>query len=628
MSSVVSQSGASVRKVMGTTRIRNFCRRIVTSARTQVRVIWGANASLLKQLFTAMPRMTTVRLMVGVMMVACTFASWWGSGVVLEGLANGEPTSALATGLFAMLGCLVLMGVFPTLLSGMDKIGENWVFRHVQSEIAAKASSLDQQTLTDPNFTARLKQVKERAVWRMMSMMRAHPMIIRSFGMVSITLVVLIWYDLVLAVYVIAAFMPCVGIEVHHARRQSKVDEELAPLWGSLWGDLTNLTASIPIAMLQVFGANRWFAVRYRNGIERAAQRENTLERGAIVPRLGGAILGGAALVGVSLILMSRVSSGELALSKFVFLFGAVSTLGLSLAEAASLIGQQFSQAFYVNALDELLETCSALQFPAVGTPVAESEAEGISVSFELVSFRYRGDGQSKLALDAMSCFIAAGQKVAVVGPNGAGKSTAMSLMTRQVDPTNGQIRIAGVKMQELDVATLRKLVILMPQALRHYNLTVRELLNLGRPEHPASDHELLAALQRTGGDRFIAKWSAGLETLLGNDRFNGVEPSGGQLQRLLLTAVLLAKSRLIILDEPVSMVDPEAAKQFWDTVFQEMPHKTVLFSTHHLGAVRRANLILFVDEGKLVASGHHKELMEHCPRYRKLFESQAGDYR
>ncbi len=628
MSSLVSQSTSAVQAPGALTRVRGACRRVAVSGRTQIKAILGANVSLVKQLWEAMPLVTTVRLVVGIVMILCTFASWWGSGVVFEGLANGEPVANLVTGLCAMLLCLVLSGIFPTLLSGLDKIGENWVFRHVQSEIAAKASSLDQQTLTDPRFTARLKQVKDRAVWRMMSMMRSHPMIIRSFGMVMITLILLTWYDQLLAIIVVAAFVPCVCIEVSHAQRQSKVDEELAPLWGSLWGDLTNLTASIPIAMLQVFGANRWFAVRYRDGIERAAARENTLERGAIAPRLGAAILGGAALVFVSLILMNRVSAGELALSQFVFLFGAVSTLGLSLAETASLIGQQFSQAYYVNALDGLLETTSALQFPDTGASVTESDSEGVSISFERVSFRYQGEGQSKLALDAMSLIIAAGQKVALVGPNGAGKSTAMSLMTRQVDPSDGHVCIAGIEVKTLDAATLRKLVILMPQALRHYNLTVRELLNLGRPGHPASEGELLTALKRTGGDRFIAKWSAGLDTLLGNDRLNGVEPSGGQLQRLLLTAVLLAKSRLIILDEPVSMVDPEAAKQFWDTVFKEMPHKTVLFSTHHLGAVRRADLILFVDDGKLIASGHHDELMMQCPRYRKLFESQAGEYR
>lgn len=603
-------------------------RRLMTHVGRLVKQLASANKILLRELWAAMPVVTVARIAAGVTMVACPFATWWGSGMLIEALADSKPLTTAIAGLVAMFISLVLMGILPTLLSSLDKIGENWVFRHVQSAIAAKAVALDQMTLTNPAFAARFKQVKDRAVWRMMSMMRSQPMLLRTLGSVIVTLVILALHYPYLALLIVVFFLPCVGIEARHAQRQSKVDEELAPLWGSLWGDLYSLTTSISIAMLQVFGAGGWFARRYRSGIETAASRENHLERRAILVRISAAALGGMALVAMSVWLILEVSAGELALSKLVLLLGAASSLGLSLAESASLIGQQFNQAYYVNALEDLLNTKSAVSFPEQGVAVEGSSTEGVALAFEQVSYRYPGEGQSKFALEAVDLAITAGWKVALVGPNGAGKSTAMSLITRQVDPTLGTVRIGGAALTMLEEATLRQLIIQLPQSLRHYNLSVRELLNLGRPNSPATESELKAALARTGADRFIAKWTEGLDTRLGNDRPLSVEPSGGQLQRLLLTAVLLASSRLIILDEPVSMVDPEAAKQFWDAVFKEMPGKTVLFSTHHLGAVRRADQILFIDEGRLVASGHHDALMQECPRYRTLFESQASDYR
>jgi len=595
---------------------------------TQLAVLARANASLLRQLWCVFPVMTVIRLSAGFAMVACTFANWWGSGMVIQGLADSQALMSLSLPLCALFFSVVLLGMLPTLLSGLDKIGENWVFRHVQSEIAAKAATLDQTTLNDPDFAARFKQVKDRAVWRMMAMMKSQPLIIRSVGMVVVSIVMLGLYDIGLALIVLVAFIPCMGVEARHAQRQSKVDEELAPLWGSLWGDLWNLTTTSSISMLQVLGAAGWFSTRYQNGVERAASRENKLERSAIAVRLLVALIGGIVLVGVSLALMSRVAAGELTLSKLVLMLGAVSSLGLSLADSASLLGQQFSQAYYVNALNKLLETKSKIQFPKSGVEVQEQVVGGAALLFDSVSYRYPGKGQSKLALDKVSLMVCAGQKVAMVGPNGAGKSTAMSLMTRQVDPTDGCVQVDAKSLSEMDEITLRKLVILLPQSLRHYNLTLGELLNIGRSTDPANEAEIATALKRTGSDKFAEKWPGGLGTQFGSDRVNGVEPSGGQLQRLLLTAVLLASSRLIILDEPVSMVDPEAAKQFWDAVFTEMPDKTVIFSTHHLGAVRRADLILFIDDGKLVASGHHDELITKCARYRELFESQANDYR
>ena len=167
-----------------------------------------------------------------------------------------------------------------------------------------------------------------------------------------------------------------------------------------------------------------------------------------------------------------------------------------------------------------------------------------------------------------------------------------------------------------------------LPQQMRHLNLSVRDLLNLGRVKSPATDKVLWEELHRIGAAEFVQKWPDQLGTALGADRNGQIEPSGGQLQRLILAAVVIAQRGLIILDEPMSMVDPEAAKAFWDALFKERGDRTVIFSTHHLGAVRRADMILFIEDGVVAAQGHHDDLMASCKRYQNIFEAQATEYR
>lgn len=203
-----------------------------------------------------------------------------------------------------------------------------------------------------------------------------------------------------------------------------------------------------------------------------------------------------------------------------------------------------------------------------------------------------------------------------------------MALMLRQLRPTSGRILLDGKPIDVMSAEEFAQQVVMLPQQMRHFNLKLRELLNLGRPGRPVADEVLWSELERIGAADFVRKWERGLDTPLGLDRREAIEPSGGQLQRLLLAAVVIADRGLIVLDEPVSAVDPEAAKRFWDALFEETTNRTVIFSTHHLGAVRRADMILFVEDGQIGAQGTHDELMESSEQYRNLFEAQANEYR
>ncbi len=500
-----------------------------------------------------------------------------------------------------------------------------------------------QEQLSDPVLAENFKQVRERAVWRMMAMARALPQLIRTVGTLLVTGAIVAHKAPSLLIVLVAFALPSMMLELRHARSRCDLDEELAPVWGPLWTDLSNLMVAPALAMLHQFGAALWFAGRYRRGLADASARECRLESEAALKRVLAALLAGVGLAGCIVVLVSRALGREISAGELVLVLGTMASLAACLSELASILGQQWSQS---KSLWDLVDFLRHPYSPAVetrlmpieqeygstdvtridgDTPASESAAELV---FEDVWYRYPSARSEEFAVRGISFSVKRGSVVAVVGPNGAGKSSTMALMLRQLCPSKGRIAIDGKPIDQMSAQEFARQVVMLPQQMRHFNLTVRELLNLGRPQCPAPDEVLWHELARIGAIHFVRKWRHGLDTCLGLDRREAIEPSGGQLQRLLLAAVVIAERGLIVLDEPVSAVDPEAAKRFWDALFAQTTDRTVVFSTHHLGAVRRADTIFYVEDGRIAAQGTHDELIERSEQYRNLFEAQASEYR
>ena len=615
-----------------------------------VRQIWAANTVTLQALWDAQKGATLLRLGVGVASTAAPFLGWWGSGMMIDQLASGEAIRFidLVPGALAFTGSFALMALIPVALSSLERMSDNWTFEHVFGKFTRKLVTFSQENLANPQLAESIKQGKERAVWRMMGMAKSQPMVIRSVGMLLITAVLVAIKAPLLLLVLLAFGLPTVILELRHARKRSDLEERLAPQWGALWGDLYSLMVAPALAMLHQFGAALWFAHRYRVGLRNASAAECSLEHKAARGRCLAALAVGVGLAICLAILLDLTRKGELSVGEFVLVMSAISGLGAGLADFASLLGQQWSQSRSIADFTALLAHKASqpvthryqpLCVEYSGVPEAEGATSlpmGIpssspaALTFDSVWYRYPSADAQQFAVRGLSFTVPAGSVVAVVGPNGAGKSSMMALLSRQLPVTTGKILINGQPIDQMSEREFCQQVVMMPQLLRHFNLTVRELLNLGRSMSPerASDAVLWSELERVGAAEFVRTWKHGLDTQLGLDRREAVEPSGGQLQRLLLAAVVVANRGLIVLDEPVSMVDPEAAKRFWDAVFAETTDRTVLFSTHHLGAVRRADLILFIEGGRVAAHGTHDQLIVSSERYRKLFEAQASEYR
>ncbi len=238
-------------------------------------------------------------------------------------------------------------------------------------------------------------------------------------------------------------------------------------------------------------------------------------------------------------------------------------------------------------------------------------------VRFEQVHFRYDPD---RPALEGIDLEARVGEMTAIVGPTGSGKSTMVSLLLRLFDPERGRVEIDGVDIRTIALASLRSRVAIALQENLLFGTTVRENIRYAVPD--ASDEEVRSAAKIACADEFISELSEGYDTLLGE---RGTKLSSGQRQRLSIARAILKDPDLLILDEPTASLDAETELQLLKNLNDWGQSRAVLLITHRLAAIRRADQIAFLRDGKIVEQGSHPELMaRHAGAYRAFAEIEG----
>ncbi|ABM15779.1 ABC transporter ATP-binding protein [Mycolicibacterium vanbaalenii] len=260
----------------------------------------------------------------------------------------------------------------------------------------------------------------------------------------------------------------------------------------------------------------------------------------------------------------------------------------------------------------------------------------GVAVEFDDVRFSYPAADQVSLAsleevaeldhrggeevLHGISFTARPGQVVALVGPSGAGKSTIASLAARLYDVHSGAIRLNGTDIRDVTFASLKDTVGMVTQDGHLFHESIRANLMLAAPE--ATDDELWAALRRARLDDVVAAMPDGLDTVVGE---RGYRLSGGQRQRLTIARVLLASPQVVILDEATASLDSESEAAVQQALAEALKGRTSIVIAHRLSTVRAADVILVVEDGRIVERGEHQELLARGGRYADLYRTQFG---
>jgi len=267
--------------------------------------------------------------------------------------------------------------------------------------------------------------------------------------------------------------------------------------------------------------------------------------------------------------------------------------------------------------VDQVLRVVPEVRDAAEARPLLVGNAP--RVVFEDVSFSY--DGKLVDAVLKQISFVAEpGRTVAILGATGAGKSTLVKLIPRFYDVTSGRITIDGVDVRTVTEDSLLAVIGIVPQESLLFSGNVRDNIRYGQPA--ASDEQVLAAARTAQAHDFIVELSAGYDSAVAQ---RGANFSGGQRQRLALARALLLRPKLLILDDSTSAVDVETEAAIQRAMNAQTEPQTRIVVAQRISTVLRADQILVLDEGRIVAAGRHSELMQSSSVYREIYASQLG---
>jgi subfamily B ATP-binding cassette protein MsbA len=240
--------------------------------------------------------------------------------------------------------------------------------------------------------------------------------------------------------------------------------------------------------------------------------------------------------------------------------------------------------------------------------------ADRADIVIENLDFNY-GD---KPVLRNVNLTVKSGQLVALVGASGSGKTTLANLLLRFYDPERGTIKIGGVDVRDVRTFDLRNQIAVVAQENILFNDTIRRNIELGRLG--AKEDEIVAAAKHAHAIDFIAQKPEGFDTVIGE---KGVSLSGGQRQRLAIARAVLKDAPILILDEATSALDTESERAVQTALDELMKGRTTICIAHRLSTVLHADVIVVLDQGRIVEQGRHEELVQRGGVYQKLYELQ-----
>ncbi|GGD95043.1 ABC transporter [Aureimonas endophytica] len=393
-------------------------------------------------------------------------------------------------------------------------------------------------------------------------------------------------------------------------RRKSRLAQDTLADAGAYAGEAIGAVRTV-----QAFTSEATVTERYRRAVDAAFEAA----RASVVSRAGltavAIFLVFASVVAVLWVGAHRVAAGTMSggtLGQFVLY--AVFAAG-ALGALSEVWGELTQAAGATERLTELLGEPASIAAPAA--PRALPVPSLGTLAFQGVSFAYPGDDRRPTLRD-VSFTVAPGETVAIVGPSGAGKSTLFSLIERFYDPVQGAVSIDGLDLREADLEALRRRIAIVPQDVTVFAASVAENIAFGSPG--ASRAAIEAAGKAALVEDFVQRLPRGYDTQIGE---RGVLLSGGQRQRIAIARAILRDAPILLLDEATSALDAESELLVQQALDRLMRDRTTLVIAHRLATVLKADRILVMDQGRIVESGTHAELVAGGALYARLARLQ-----
>lgn len=404
-----------------------------------------------------------------------------------------------------------------------------------------------------------------------------------------------------------AVIYPIVRIGKRMRKLSTKTQEEL----GAMTARLEDSFSSIRI--VKAYCGEEREAAKTRNVADNifALYRKIARTASAISPLME--TLAGMAIAGVIWYGGKQVIDGVTTPGAF---FSFVAAMLMAYKPVKSLTGSNSSIQEGLAAMKrlfELLDTQPAIKDSPDAKPLILGKAE---IEFRDVYFRY--NGSEKSALNGLTITVPAGKRVALVGKSGAGKSTIMNLIMRFYDINSGEILIGGHDIRNVTIKSLRDNIAVVNQEATLFDDTIRANIMYGCPH--ATESQMKEAAISAAADYFIMEQPKGYDTQIGQ---HGVRLSGGQKQRIAIARAMLCNAPILLLDEATSSLDTISEQQIQQALSRLMAGRTTLIIAHRLSTVMNTDIIYVIDNGQVIESGTHSELLARNGAYKALYDKQ-----
>jgi len=557
--------------------------------------------------------------------------AWVGKLIIDSVVASINGHVDATTGLLAVLPYLLIEFVLILAQSGIAQARS--LTEHVlharlnyslNTRIIRKALALDLTHFENADFYDKLQNARREADYRALQIMNDGFYIVQniitliSFGAILLTFN--IWLTLILFGATIPAFIA----QSKYAQLNFRLLSWRAPEARKLNYLEYLLTVDSSVKEVKLFGLGDPLLGRYADLFWKFMREDQALAQKRSFASFGWGLLatlsyyfayawiifetiGGTITLGAMTMYLSIFRSSQ---NVFQTLFFGLSDL--------------YENALFMSNLFAFLDLKP--QMPVAASPIALPRPIVHGLEFRNVSFKY--PDREAYALRDVSLTIKPGEKIALVGANGAGKTTFVKLLTRLYDPSEGQVLIDGIDLREVDPNDLQKRIGVIFQDFVKYHLPVRENIGFGQIDELDNEPRIIDSAQRAGADATIRGLPQGYDTMLGKWFERGNDLSGGEWQKVALARAFMREAEVLVLDEPTAALDAMNEYAIFQRFRELTDNKIALLISHRFSTVRMADRIVVLEDGHIIETGTHAELLALGGEYAKLFTIQAEGYK
>ncbi|WHZ29228.1 MAG: Efflux ABC transporter, permease/ATP-binding protein [Nitrospira sp.] len=532
--------------------------------------------------------------------------------------------SRMTTILVGLAGVAAINAMLAGVASLISRIHAQVVTDHMHALLQAKSIEVDLEYYEDARYYDTLHRAQQEAPYQPTAILNA----LLQLGQDAISLLamaaILWWLHWAVIPVLLLTAIPYFFVRLQQANRLFAWERERTPLERKAWYVNMLLTQATAAKEIRLFDLGPRLRQWFQSARSVLRRERIALERRWALAGLAAQLIGVVGVFGVYSFVAFRTFQGLLTVGDLVMFFQTVQRASGFLENLGWSVAKLYESNLFLTTLGEFLSIQSRLPRSAQPKRFPHPIMQG--VTFDHVSFHY--PHEERMAIRDFTFTIQPGEHIAFVGANGAGKTTLVKLLCRLYDPSSGRITIDGEDLRDYPIADVRGAVSGVFQDFVKFQCSVKDNIALGAKSPDVDLPDVTRAAKQAGVHETIERLPKGYESVLGTLFEGGHELSIGEWQKVALARAFLRDSQILILDEPTSAMDAKAEAELFGRFHELAKGRIAILISHRLSTVKMVDRIYVLDEGRIVESGSHDELMRCHGLYAELFGIQSQYYK